>query len=42
LGDISEIHEYDFWDKRIRFDVAQFNVFDEGVTTIASQWKLNN
>jgi hypothetical protein len=42
LADISEIHEYDFWDKRIRFDVAQFNVFDEGVTTIASQWKLNN
>jgi ABC-2 type transport system ATP-binding protein len=42
LADISEIHEYDFWDKRIRFDVAQFNVFDEGVTTIASQWKLNS
>jgi ABC-2 type transport system ATP-binding protein len=42
LADIGEIHEYDFWDKRIRFDVAQLSVFDEGVTTISSEWKLNS
>lgn len=39
LADIGEIHEYDHWDRRIRFDVAQFNVFDEGTFTIASSWK---
>ena len=38
LADIGEIHEYDHWDRRIRFDVAQFNVFDEGTLTIASSW----
>ena len=42
LADISEIHEYDHWDCRIRFDVAQFNVFDEGTVTIDSQWILNS
>jgi hypothetical protein len=40
LADQGEIHEYDHWDRRIRFDVAQFNVFDEGLTTIESQWVL--
>jgi ABC-2 type transport system ATP-binding protein len=39
LADIGEIHEYDHWDRRIRFDVAQFNVFDEGTFTIASTWQ---
>jgi len=40
LADKGEIHEYDHWDRRIRFDVAQFNVFDEGLTTIQSVWSL--
>jgi ABC-2 type transport system ATP-binding protein len=39
LADIGEIHEYDHWDKRLRFDVAQFNVFDEGTLTIDSSWR---
>lgn len=38
LADISEIHAYDHWDKKIRFDVAQFNVFDEGTVTVDSTW----
>ena len=42
LADISEIHAYDHWDKRIRFDVAQFNVFDEGTTTINSTWSIQS
>lgn len=40
LADIGEIHEYDYWNKRIRFDVAQFKNFDEGTVTIDSHWKL--
>jgi len=42
LADISEIHAYDHWDKKIRFDVAQFNVFDEGTTTINSTWSIQS
>lgn len=40
LADKGEIHEYDHWDRRIRFDVAQVNIFDEGLTTIQSTWTL--
>jgi ABC-2 type transport system ATP-binding protein len=39
LADIGEIHEYDHWDRRIRFDVVQHNIFDEGTITIASTWQ---
>jgi hypothetical protein len=42
LADISEIHAYDHWDKKIRFDVAQFSVFDEGTTTINSTWSIQS
>lgn len=42
LADISEIHEYDHWDRRIRFDVAQFNVFDEGTVTVESSWSQHH
>ena len=41
LADISEIHAYDHWDKRIRFDVAQFHVFDEGTITVDSTWSIS-
>jgi ABC-2 type transport system ATP-binding protein len=40
LADISEIHAYDHWDKKIRFDVAQFHVFDEGTITVDAQWSI--
>lgn len=41
LADISEIHAYDHWDKKIRFDVAQFHVFDEGTITVDAQWSIS-
>jgi energy-coupling factor transporter ATP-binding protein EcfA2 len=41
LADISEIHAYDHWDKKIRFDVAQFHVFDEGTVTVDAQWSIS-
>lgn len=40
LADLTEIHSYDHWDKRIRFDVAQLNVYDEGTVTIKSSWSV--
>jgi ABC-type polysaccharide/polyol phosphate transport system ATPase subunit len=39
LADVGEIHEYDHWDRRIRFDVVQDNIFDEGTLTITSTWQ---
>lgn len=41
LADLSEIHSYDHWDKKIRFDVAQFHVFDEGTVTVDSTWSIS-
>jgi ABC-2 type transport system ATP-binding protein len=41
LADLSEIHAYDHWDKRIRFDVAQHQIFDEGTVTIKSFWTIS-
>ena len=41
LADISEIHAYDHWDKKFRFDVAQFHVFDEGTVTVDAQWSIS-
>lgn len=42
LADIGEIHEYDYWNKRLRFDVAQFKNFDEGTVTFNAHWELSN
>jgi len=38
FSDLTEIHEFDHWDKRIRFDVYQHDVFEEGLVTIDSKW----
>ncbi len=40
ISDQSEIHAYDHWEKRIRFDVHQHDVFDEGLVTIESRWNV--
>ena len=36
--DLTEVHEFDHWEKRIRFDVRQYDVFEEGLLTVNSQW----
>ena len=38
LSDTSEIHEYDHWERRIRFNVFQYGVYDEGLVLPASKW----
>lgn len=42
LTDAGEVHEYDHWDRRIRFDVAQYDVFDEGIAKIDARWSCPN
>ena len=38
LTDHTELHPYDHWEKRVRFEVRQFRSFDIGVTHIPSRW----
>lgn len=39
VTDTKEMRPYDHWDKRIRFEMKQFTVYDEGVVHIAATWQ---
>ncbi|MFM8857801.1 MAG: hypothetical protein ACKOI2_11490, partial [Actinomycetota bacterium] len=39
VTDSTEMHPYDHWDKRIRFEVKQFRVYDAGVVHITAAWR---
>jgi ABC-2 type transport system ATP-binding protein len=39
LTDQHETYEYDHWDRRVRFDVVQYNSFDEGLIQIEAKWQ---
>jgi ABC-type polysaccharide/polyol phosphate transport system ATPase subunit len=39
LSNFSEVHIYDHWEKKVRFDVAQHGVFDQGFVTVDSHWE---
>jgi hypothetical protein len=41
IADHSAIHEYDHWEKRIRFDVIQNDTFDIGIVDIKSTWEVD-
>lgn len=38
LTDRTEIHAYDHWEKRVRFDVKQPGIFDEGLVRMNGRW----
>ena len=38
LSDQAEVHPYDHWEKRVRFDVHQTDVFDEGTVILPARW----
>jgi ABC-2 type transport system ATP-binding protein len=38
ISDLSEVHAYDHWEKRIRFDVSQIKTFDEGLVRLEGNW----
>ena len=42
LSDHAEVHPFDHWEKRIRFDVHQYDTFDEGIVQISSTWKFSS
>jgi len=40
VTDYSEMHPYDHWEKRIRFEVRQFTSTDVGLVHIPVQWEI--
>lgn len=40
ISDLSETHEYDHWDRRVRFDVRQGKIRDEGIMYIKGIWEV--
>ena len=40
ITDHTEVHPYDWWERRIRFDVRQFANSDHGVVSIPTSWKI--
>jgi hypothetical protein len=41
ITDQSGVHEFDHWEKRIRFDVNQGDIYDIGLIDISSSWTIN-
>jgi ABC-2 type transport system ATP-binding protein len=41
LTDQHETYEYDHWERRVRFDVVQYNSFDEGLVTVNASWAFH-
>lgn len=42
IADHAGIHEFDHWEKRIRFDVNQQNINSVGLVDIQSTWQINS
>jgi ABC-type polysaccharide/polyol phosphate transport system ATPase subunit len=41
ITDHTEIHPYDHWEKKVRFEVRQLKVFDTGVVHLESIWRVS-
>ncbi len=40
IMDHTEVHPYDFWERRIRFEVRQFKTYDNGLVSIPAEWTI--
>ena len=40
LTDHTEVHPYDHWDRRVRFEVRQFKAYDTGIVHIPTAWTI--
>jgi ABC-2 type transport system ATP-binding protein len=40
LTDHTEVHPYDFWDRRIRFEVRQYRTYEAGLVHIPADWAI--
>jgi len=41
LSDHTEMHPYDHWERRIRFEVRQYRSYDVGVVHIPGEWTIS-
>jgi ABC-2 type transport system ATP-binding protein len=41
LTDHTEVHPYDHWEKRIRFEVRQYRSYDAGIVHIPVNWTIS-
>lgn len=39
LSDLSEVHAFDHWERRVRFNVHQHATFDEGIVLVEGKWR---
>lgn len=39
--DSTEVHAYDVWERRIRFEVRQFKSYDTGLVSIPAEWTIS-
>jgi lipopolysaccharide transport system ATP-binding protein len=42
LSDLTEVHAFDHWERRVRFNVHQHATFDEGIVLFEGAWLLNS
>ncbi len=40
LTDHTEVHPYDHWERRVRFEVRQYKSYDSGIVDIPSNWSI--
>jgi ABC-2 type transport system ATP-binding protein len=40
LSDLTEVHAFDHWERRVRFNVHQHSTFDEGIVLFEGAWLL--
>lgn len=41
LTDHTEVHPFDFWERRIRFEVRQYKSYDTGLVSIPAEWTIS-
>lgn len=40
LTDHTEVHPYDYWERRVRFEVRQYKSYDTGMVSIPAEWTI--
>jgi len=40
LTDHTEVHPYDHWERRVRFEVRQYRTYDSGIVSIPTEWVI--
>ena len=41
LTDHTEVHPFDHWERRVRFEVRQFRSYDSGLVHIPAEWTIS-